>query len=358
MAHLARTCRVLAAVALAAVLGVGVGPPLPALAHAGFVSAYPAPGTVLARPPAEVRIWFSEEVEPRFSSIRVLDSTGARADAALAQPYPGDAKALVVPLAPLGDGIYTIAWQALSAVDGHTTKGSFTFAVGAAELAAQLSAPAPAGSILPPSLVEVLLRFLLFASAAATGGVIVFRYLVLLPAAAAARLRLTWDRAPDAVLRWGALTLLGAALGLAALRLAAAGPDALVATRVGLLLLARAGLAAALLALAWWAPRTWPQRSDIALVALLGVLLTIGLNSHNAAARGASGVAIILDYLHLLAMAAWSGGLAALLLFLITGLKVLPERERPRLLRWLLPASRCWLAARWACSSPPVYIAP
>ena len=323
--------------ALAAVLGAGLTTPRPALAHAEFISSSPTPGSIVARAPAEVRAYFSEKVEPRFSSIRVFDTAGQRMDSGPARVDSLDARALTVALAPLGDGVYTVSWQALSAVDGHTSTGSFSFAVGRSDLAAQLSGTTPPAASAPSgSRVEVFLRFLLFASVATVCGAILFHYLVWRPAARATRWQASAAPATDVVARWAALSLLVAALGIVALRLSS-GAGALVETRVGLLLLVRLGLAAGLAASAWYAPSTGRARLSLVLAAAMGIMLTISLSSHSAALARPPALGVLLEFIHLTAMAAWAGGLLSLLLFLSTRLRQLSERERPRLLKRLVP---------------------
>ena len=90
----------------------------------------PAADARLVKPPTEIRIEFSEPPDPRGSEIQVLDTSGKRHDKNDVAPS-GDPKGLRVSLEPISDGGYLVAWTTTSAVDGHTTKGSFAFAVGA-----------------------------------------------------------------------------------------------------------------------------------------------------------------------------------------------------------------------------------
>ena len=96
-------------------------------AHAHLVSSTPAAGATVAAP-AEVRLKFSEGVEPRFSSIAVAGPAGA-APLAAAVADPADPTALIAkPSAALAAGVYTVTWKAVS-VDTHHSQGSFTFTV-------------------------------------------------------------------------------------------------------------------------------------------------------------------------------------------------------------------------------------
>lgn len=100
----------------------------PASAHAHLHSAAPAPDASVAATPHEVRIDFTEEVEPRFSGIAVTDAAGRRVDQGQPHTAKGDAKRLIVGLGPLKPGHYRVAWHALS-TDGHKTHGEYGFSV-------------------------------------------------------------------------------------------------------------------------------------------------------------------------------------------------------------------------------------
>jgi len=102
-------------------------------AHAGYVRSNPAADARLVRPPSEVRVAFSEPPEPRGSLLEVFDAQGRKVDRGDTAPSD-ETNGLIVSLGEIGDGGYTVAWTALSAVDGHTTRGSFAFAVGDAPL--------------------------------------------------------------------------------------------------------------------------------------------------------------------------------------------------------------------------------
>jgi copper resistance protein C len=76
--------------------------------------------------PHEVSLWFTQNLEPAFSTVEVTDSGGARVDQGKAQISANTMRVGVKPLAP---GSYKVRWHALS-VDTHTTEGAFTFHVG------------------------------------------------------------------------------------------------------------------------------------------------------------------------------------------------------------------------------------
>jgi len=109
--------------ALAALLWWGA-----ASAHALLVKSEPARRAALVRPPAQVRLWFNERLEPAFCTLVVLNADGKPATAEPAQVSPDNPKLLELALPVLGPGLYTVQYKVLS-VDGHTVKASYTFTV-------------------------------------------------------------------------------------------------------------------------------------------------------------------------------------------------------------------------------------
>ncbi len=98
-----------------------------AFAHAQLLKATPLVGGTVSSP-SEIRLEFSEGVEPRFSGLTL---TGAGGAAALDAPTveAGHQNVLIVPIAkPLSPGVYTVKWHAVS-VDTHHTQGTFEFTV-------------------------------------------------------------------------------------------------------------------------------------------------------------------------------------------------------------------------------------
>jgi methionine-rich copper-binding protein CopC len=108
---------------VAGVLGVA-----PALGHSGLQRAEPPVDSKLKWPPSEVKLFFSERLEPAYSSVQVQDDHGARVDHRDARVEPANPLLLRATLQPLERGAYTVNWRVLS-VDGHVTEGRFTFQV-------------------------------------------------------------------------------------------------------------------------------------------------------------------------------------------------------------------------------------
>jgi copper resistance protein C len=98
-------------------------------AHAFLQCAEPAVGSTVQTSPSEVRIRFTENIEPAFSSIQVFDPSGKEVDKHDVGLDRSDHALLHVSLPRLGAGIYKVVWRVVS-VDTHVTSGSFTFQVG------------------------------------------------------------------------------------------------------------------------------------------------------------------------------------------------------------------------------------
>ena len=97
-----------------------------ATAHAFLDHAEPRVGNKVASPPHEVTLWFTQKLEPAFSSITVTNAAGERIDGGKARVSGNQ---MSIPLRPGGTGTYHVNWKVLS-VDTHTTDGNFTFQVG------------------------------------------------------------------------------------------------------------------------------------------------------------------------------------------------------------------------------------
>ncbi|HEY5207381.1 MAG TPA: copper homeostasis periplasmic binding protein CopC [Roseiarcus sp.] len=99
-----------------------------AFAHAQLEKATPAVGGTVASA-TEIRLTFSEGVEPRFSGVALTSSGGASVPIGAAKTESGNQAVLIVPITKaLAAGAYTVHWHAVS-VDTHHTQGTFQFTV-------------------------------------------------------------------------------------------------------------------------------------------------------------------------------------------------------------------------------------
>ncbi|MFL5737698.1 MAG: copper resistance CopC/CopD family protein [Actinomycetota bacterium] len=123
-----------------------------ASAHANLDTSVPAANSTLHNAPSQVTATFTEAPDPQLSYLHVLDSTGHQVDTARTQAVPGKPLELRLPLPSLPDGTYTVTWRTVSKVDGHVVGNSFAFGVGQAPAApaggAAVKAVAPSPSVL------------------------------------------------------------------------------------------------------------------------------------------------------------------------------------------------------------------
>lgn len=102
----------------------------PADAHAFLEQATPRVGGVVEVPPAELRLRFSEAMDPTLSQITLTTNDGGVIALGPLAVVPGDERTLVAATpATLAPGVYRVRWRAVSR-DAHATTGDFTFRVG------------------------------------------------------------------------------------------------------------------------------------------------------------------------------------------------------------------------------------
>ena len=95
-------------------------------AHAFLDHAEPAVGSQIRTSPTEVRIWFTERLEPVLSRIQVFDAANSEVDKRNVHIDGSNPALLEVALSPLPPGKYRVVWRVVS-VDTHVTTGDFTF---------------------------------------------------------------------------------------------------------------------------------------------------------------------------------------------------------------------------------------
>jgi len=147
--------------------------PAAARAHAALVRTLPSTSQTVNTPPKELRLTYSEAVEPRFAVVSVTDADARQQAAGAPRRAAAKIDTLVVPLKKLSEGWYLVWWRVISA-DGHPVRGAFTFAVG--------PNPGPAPQFVIPSISEtaatprlLVARWLAFLSVMAAIGLFVLR---------------------------------------------------------------------------------------------------------------------------------------------------------------------------------------
>jgi len=95
-------------------------------AHAFLDHATPAVGSAVREAPAQIKLWFTQRLEPAFSTVQVQDHAGKRVDKGDVQVGGADRDLMSVSVQPLEPGTYRVTWRVLS-VDTHVSQGDFTF---------------------------------------------------------------------------------------------------------------------------------------------------------------------------------------------------------------------------------------
>ena len=99
----------------------------PAFAHSHPVTMTPAKDSTVSAP-TEVSIIFSEDLEPKFSSLKLVDSADKTVSKVPSVLDPANAKHMTLALPHLAPGVYTVDWISSSA-DGHRLQGKYSFTI-------------------------------------------------------------------------------------------------------------------------------------------------------------------------------------------------------------------------------------
>jgi len=293
-------------------------------AHALVASSVPAGGATLDRAPTQISITFTEAPDTRLSVVHILNSGGQHVELGPMRPAAGDPKTVTVALPKLPNGVYTVTWTTVSAVDGHYASGFFTFGVGISPAGASPPVGASPPSTPGPSPLGVAGRWIYYVGL----GLLIGGTWISLFAFA------------EPVRRLRVMALAGSALGLIGLTVTTeAQREAahinwgdVFATSLGGNLIKQAvpvALAAAALGVAWRLPAA-RQRAALGIAGAAALLAIVAhtLTTH-ADASHMSWLMIPAQWAHLAAFAVWIGGLSALLL----GIQGLPAQIAARAVR-------------------------
>jgi copper transport protein len=365
----------LAAAPAVALVCLALGAPA-ALAHAQLEGTSPTRGAVLRAEPRLVVFRFGESVEGSFGAVRVYDARARRVDDGKVVHPGGKGSQIAVGLRPgLPEGSYTATYRVISA-DSHPVSGGLVFSIGRAGAApAQTVADLLAGSS-TGHVTQVafgVARGLDYLAIALVLGGLAFLLAIWSPAlATAAGAGDAWPRAAAAfAARARALLLAAVGLGIAAgaagivLQGATASGrsfwSAMDPSIIGSVLGTRFGTVWGLRLLAWLAlggllargaasrtprvlrpvavgaagvaPAPAPGRLVLAALAVPAAFVAISpaLAGHATTQHPVAALAP-LDFVHVLAMSAWVGGLAMLLFVLPVATRRLGPPDRTRLL--------------------------
>lgn len=288
---------------------------------------------------------FDEPLNRQLSTAAIYETrTNKRIAAAVRLP---GAVEIVLRPARLARGSYRVEWHSVSATDGHEVEGSFSFGVQAVAVGGGTATQS--GPLAGLGWLRALIRAAMYAA------LFVFAGAIMLQALLGGRERALWllppavrsvlgDREASALERRERSLVIDA--GVMAVALAAA--SLLVETQIAagslsgasihaFLLantpgLARVGLVV-LLALALLSAVLAPRTAGLFAVLALGALALSG----HAGSASPRALAVIVDWLHLLAGAVWLGGIAVLTLLWLPRLRARGHELRRAVMRELLP---------------------
>jgi len=320
-------------------------------AHGYIVRSIPEDRVTLERPPTRLQYWFSEDLEPTFSEIKLREQGGE----IIAEGGVDEANQALLSLRvppDLPDGAYIVELRPAFASDGHVVAESRVFFVG--EEIGGVTGSAASDQAIP---LEVVWRVLVIGSFVLLFGVYILYSVVLVPAWGNSKYPA--GRLPPRIMQrlnrlvWIALLLgfAGNILALLQQTMIFFGVGMLEAVTGGLWQVVRIGsrfgdvwnarmiflliLLAVHFASIYYReknPRTvhpfWSANSWVAAL-LLG---SLSVNSHAAGAYTWAWMALIVDWLHGLGVAVWIGGVAALTLVLPIALKPYEGSERQQAL--------------------------
>lgn len=308
-----------------------------ASAHSMLESSEPPRGAELKEAPVRVTFTFDEPVEASLGAVRVFDTGGNQVEESGLERPGGDAETIAAELPPnLPDGLYTATYRVVSA-DAHPVTGGITFTVGEPKANSRFAAGKTISELLSASdtgkVTEVgfwFIRWIGYLAIALAIGALVWLLFAWRGAGSTAES----ERALFA--RFRRLLLAAVSAGLLASLLAipfqgaiAAGTgfwDAfgsgisgeVIQTRFGTMMLIRSAAWLALIPLLLAPARRLTSLSVepvIASLAAVALAVTPALAGH-AATRDPGWLLMPADILHVAAMAAWAGGLFAMVFLL------------------------------------------
>lgn len=292
---------------------------VPAGAHSAVVSTDPVNGALLDTAPEEIGITFTEPPDLALTTVEVVDRSGAPVPTGPVEQVGGNERAISVLPDPLADGVYTVTWRTVSATDGHVTSGAFSFGIGVTEGEVR---PIPSGEreeTAPPSPMAVAGRWCLYVGLAVLLGAGVAGLFALGPGVTAR----PW-------LLWLAWTL--AAVGVLLMTLA---ERSAVGVPLGTLLSADAGgklvTLAAAVAVAGVGTLAVVVRPGKVTLGLLAVAAAGAALARVAGGHAGSPATVLTQWVHVLGVGTWIGGLAWLVVGLKRGLEQAQVRRYSRL---------------------------
>jgi copper transport protein len=306
-----------------------------ASAHAYLQRSEPADGARLTQPPEIVQLWFDEPIAPAFSTVQVFNSTAARVLIGDIHTNPTDPYQLSFSFTEvLPEGVYSVLWRALSEADGHLSYGMLVFGVG--EQIDLNAASITDNSTPPPTLTEIMLRWLNFVMLGGLVGGLAVAHWVLRPFSTLHPLSLILQTAQQRIFRaahWFTVGAIMVGFGLLAWQikiLLETLPDGATKLTVAWQIMSRTRwgvlwdvrqvmLLLVLASLSMLRPfplNRLPSRIQvawgIAALFIVTAVITQSMMGHAAAIVPGTAVSVAVDSIHLLAALVWIGGMLGL----------------------------------------------
>jgi len=323
-----RTTRLI--LALSVVLVLLLAHPRAALAHAWLLHTSPADGALLVAQPTSLQLYFSESIDVPARALVIEQPDGRTAAYGSAAIGPTNSGEMVAPFRGHENGTYVVSWKVISA-DSHPVWGTFRFSIGAPSAVAPAAGASESFARLAVAM-QALGRWLGFlGSALMVGPLVTWRYILGVVAAKARpeQRRRAWDRVVGLAATGSLLAAAGVIVAVVA-QMASLSDNwrqTFTLTALGEVFIGQLGYVLSLRAfvavVAWglcgvlrYLPPPASGRSLTTLAKTVGamgllILLSSSLVAH-AATTDPAVLSILLDWVHLAAMAVWLGGLAAL----------------------------------------------
>ena len=291
---------------------------IPAHAHANLRRSEPSANVRVDTAPDALYLYFSEPLEAEFSRIELRNIEDEILDTAPAILSDDDASILIQPVEDLADGIYTVAWRVVSQTDGHLTRGSFPIIIGDVSFFAELS-DIPVDDEIP--VISSLIRWFNLLSLAWFAGSIAFLTFIW-QESQFTQYTAVENRMRRIILAGWLGTGIATLLILVLQAQIASGedwrafftilPQLIGGSRFGNLWIIRLILWSIAGIIIWKYSPQKPVSNSILLIIAGSILITQSLFSHASGSVDARS-AVFADWMHLLAMSFWIGGLIQLL---------------------------------------------
>jgi copper resistance protein D len=292
----------------------------------------PRAGGTIQTSPSRVRLWFDGVLEPVFSTIQVVNAHHQQVDNGNGGVNPADHTVLEASLPPLPEGQYRILWSVV-AHDGHRTDGDLPFSIGPGLPGRSRATSTPA------TLPQLFVRWLNLIGLSMLIGTLAFRVLLV---RSVVLLRQEFETVGRPLRRLELSSIVLVALmniGELILRtqimsdgrlaeIQAALPVVLLQTHFGAVWLVRIGLIG-LLTLVLGLRRTIALQSQRAIMLSLSAAMVIAVTTSLSGHAGDWGdltMPVLIDWIHLVAVSVWIGGLFTFG-FMFQRLAVPPDTE-------------------------------